>query len=1165
VIPPESPKNKFVKLLREQKAEIFHSSLDRIEDKVLGDESSSTSTFHKESISVLYHLFLKYLSHQDNEVIRKYLISLHISGLGGQIAFAAWLVQRIFKESLFTNSTLAQFRKEILFTLDGLEDILFKFLAERIAEDERKLANLKKGNLIVLRISEALQQSKTLDDLLENFLDRILHIVKIDRINVYLVEKDIGLVLRASGECLPGRPLRILIHDSHLYRHVRHSGQRSPSFFLGMRIHIPLQDHDRMIGSMEIIFRSFPTISKEDLDLLKLIGLQLGGAIKNIQLQEEMILLNELVRMKEKDLTTLSITSTSLSKELYALSAIFTRIFQSIELDDMLTKCVDKILEIFSVDLVSIFLIDEEIQGLVLRVEKERGGGHLKGSKIIPLGEGIVGRVAQQGKPITERLSPNSSEWPRTQGFRNSQGVGMVSVPLNSKKALLGVLCLYWEGERVVTPNEIRLLSGLAALMGMALENIFLFQKAKAREKELAFFSEAAHLFSTTLDLESTMQKVARKATEVLGDSCLILMGDRRTGFTCQASYSCGDEGSCWSPIKEIHAPEMGEFFRKIVESGKTRLYKRISKAKNLPPFVAEWFRANSALSALVAPFPMKGEAIGLLISFTRLKTGFLGKHEIRLANTLAAIASVSLENSKLYAESIDREGILEEKVKERTKALEISEEGYRNLVENAKDIIFQIDPNNTFLFINKAVKDLAGFSPEELVGIHGKPLQLIQKEDREKVLREIVRVLKGEVLISKDLEYRHLCKDGRQIWVSQTTYPIKDSSGRIMGVEGVARDITEKKRLLKEIFDAKVLLEGIFEGITDGIVLLNNNFQLITCNKSAERFFNLPMNEMKGRNYLDLIRERTGCIQCLRPKKDLEHMHSGPHLWKDSDAKVVNLFWFPVMREKGASIQMINYLQDITVVAETQKELERSRRLALLGELSAGVAHQIRNPLGNITMGIKLLQNYFRKGTYPARGSSLSNKEVGSDEEVGLIFNDLSSGVNYLNRVVTNLLHYTKTLKPVVVEGDIGPIIEGVLFYFKETLAQKSIDVVKKVTPSLPPLPIDPSLMEQAMHNLIQNAIEAMSNHGTLTIVTRLGCEGSTMEILISDTGEGIPEKDIPKLFHPFFTCKENGVGLGLAIAQKIVGAHGGVISAESKVGNGSTFTIRLPLNRSS
>jgi PAS domain S-box-containing protein len=983
--------SEILRILREQKVEIFRSFLERIEKGTEGDKSLSVTTFHKESVSVLYHLFLKYLSHRDNEIIRNYLISLHISGLGGQIAFTAWLVQRIFKESLFANPALAQFEQEILSTLGGLEDVLFKFLAERIAEDERKLANLKKGNLIALQISEAISQSKNLDDLLENFLDRILHMLKIDQINIFLFEKDMGLVLRGSGECLPERPLRILIHDSHLYRHVRHSVRRSRSHFLGMRLHIPLQDQERMIGFLEIIFRSFPKISKEDLDLYNLIGFQLGAGIKNIQLQEEIALLQDQLEAKERDIASLSLTFTSLSKELYALSSIFTKISQSMELDDMLSKCAEKILEIFIAEFVSIFLIDEKSKALVLQVERGRRGIPSEGGIIIQMGEGTIGKVAQEGRPISKKVSSDSLLWLKDRGFQEGQEIKIVGVPLSSRKSLLGVLCLFWEGERVVIPGEVRLLSGLANLMGMG------------------------------------------------------------------------------------------------------------------------------------------------------------------------------IENSRLYAESIDREVLLEEKIRERTKDLEVSEERYRNLVENAKDIIFQIDRNNSFLFINKAVKDLTGFSSDELVGIHGKPLQLIHKEDREKVLRETIRVLKGEILISKDLEYRHLCKDGREIWVSQTTYPIRDSNGHIIGVEGVARDVTENKKLLKEIFDAKVLLEGIFNGITDGIVLLDSDFQIITCNKGAEKFFNLPMNEMKERKYLDLIGERTDCCQCIRSKNDLKRMHTGPHLWKGSEVKVVNLFWFPVMEENGVAFQMINYLQDITVVTETQEELEKSRRLALLGELSAGVAHQIRNPLGNITMGIKLLRNHFLEGNYSVRPSSVVRKEVGVgvNNEIDPIFEDLLSGADYLNRVVTNLLHYTKTFKPIRVEAHIHPIIEGVLFFLKENLDKKYIKVVKKFTPSLPPILVDPSLLEQALHNLIQNAIEAMSNHGTLTIMTLWSGKGTSIGIKISDTGTGISGRDIPKLFHPFFTRKENGVGLGLAIAQKMVEAHGGMILAESRAERGSTFTISLPLNQ--
>jgi signal transduction histidine kinase len=232
----------------------------------------------------------------------------------------------------------------------------------------------------------------------------------------------------------------------------------------------------------------------------------------------------------------------------------------------------------------------------------------------------------------------------------------------------------------------------------------------------------------------------------------------------------------------------------------------------------------------------------------------------------------------------------------------------------------------------------------------------------------------------------------------------------------------------------------------------------------------------------------------------------------------------------------------------QAQAEARRSERLAALGQLSAGLAHEIRNPLGVI------------KGS----AEMLSQKLQASDELSRELAGYISTEVNRLSALVTEFLDFARPLHAQLEPGNVTAVLERTLEIVAHRWKGKPVRVERNYAAGLPQVPLDESLCEQAFLNLVQNAYEAMEeNGGTLRVEARLtspnGREG--VQIVLADTGTGIPDKLREEIFNPFVTTKKTGVGLGLSIVSKIVDGHHGSIRVENGAAGGARFTLFFPL----
>ncbi|MCP4625793.1 MAG: PAS domain-containing protein [bacterium] len=252
---------------------------------------------------------------------------------------------------------------------------------------------------------------------------------------------------------------------------------------------------------------------------------------------------------------------------------------------------------------------------------------------------------------------------------------------------------------------------------------------------------------------------------------------------------------------------------------------------------------------------------------------------------------------------------------------------------------------------------------------------------------------------------------------------------------------------------------------------------------------------------------------------------------------------------KEGQLKALEGFLIDITERKKLEAKLKKAKDLALLGEFSSAVAHQIRNPLGDILLGAKLLQKVLLLDAKTRKIETSSNGILTLfDVEKDLlerIFWGLSESISNLNQVVTELLDYTKTLALSPSTQRIDVILKETLHGFHDIIVQNGIQIEEHFAGDLPSVSVDAVLMGQVIRNIIHNGIQAMPEGGCLSLMAGVPMQKSGyLSILISDTGVGIQPSEIDKVFRPFYTTKESGTGLGLSLAHRIIEAHRGKIS---------------------
>jgi two-component system sensor histidine kinase HydH len=339
-----------------------------------------------------------------------------------------------------------------------------------------------------------------------------------------------------------------------------------------------------------------------------------------------------------------------------------------------------------------------------------------------------------------------------------------------------------------------------------------------------------------------------------------------------------------------------------------------------------------------------------------------------------------------------------------------------------------------------------------------------------------------------------------------------------------------------------KAFSDSLVENMPMGLVALDQKERVIAFNQTAESILKLTAGDVQGKKAEEVLPET--CGELLR---DLE---TGSGILQKEVECVIEKGDIVPLEVVAASLQdseegFLGYvflLRDMTEIRHLKREIERSQRLASLGSLAAGVAHEIRNPLSSI----KGFATYFRE-------RYRENQEERKTADI------MVQEVERLNRVIGQLLEYSRPLDIRRESRALEPLVLHALKVIEGQARERGIAVKTDLAHPVAEALVDPDKLEQVLLNLYLNAIGAMEKGGVLSVALH-GHPGRRVRIEVSDTGTGIRKEDLPRIFDPYFTTKPSGTGLGLAIVHKIVEAHDGEIRVESEPGKGTTVSVILP-----
>jgi two-component system, NtrC family, nitrogen regulation sensor histidine kinase GlnL len=351
-------------------------------------------------------------------------------------------------------------------------------------------------------------------------------------------------------------------------------------------------------------------------------------------------------------------------------------------------------------------------------------------------------------------------------------------------------------------------------------------------------------------------------------------------------------------------------------------------------------------------------------------------------------------------------------------------------------------------------------------------------------------------------------------------------------------------------------LLENVLASLGDAVILTDEEDRIALFNPAAEELTGLPEAHVLGRPCAEVFAATLALATMVSTARTSGHNEScGEENLQVSHRRIpVRLSCSPIWGAAGHVEGVALVIQDLSYQKKLEDEARRNETLARLGGLVAGLAHEVKNPLGGIKGAAQLLAKRFA-----------AQPEVG--EYTGVMIRE----IDRLSRLVEQLLTLGAPPTPDPLPVNAHKVIHEVLALMATELHAKHITVRLQIDPSLPEVRGDEAQLTHVVLNLVKNALEATPERGTLTLTTHMETDfhilrkaagpGKFMRLEVADTGPGFPTADLHRVFEPFFTTKARGSGLGLSICERIVAGHGGTIQAENRRGGGAVVTVTLPL----
>jgi two-component system NtrC family sensor kinase len=492
-------------------------------------------------------------------------------------------------------------------------------------------------------------------------------------------------------------------------------------------------------------------------------------------------------------------------------------------------------------------------------------------------------------------------------------------------------------------------------------------------------------------------------------------------------------------------------------------------------------------------------------------------------------------------------------KRKKQEEMLWASEEEFKTLFKHIATGVFISSKEGKFLNANQALLDMLGYdSKEEFLRIDLPTDLYVRPEDR-RTFQEMME--RDGRVIDYEVEFKR--KDGSTIPILLTGHARYDHQGKVIGYEGLNVDLTQRKLMEKELKEAYDFMNKIVQSSPNPTMATDLKGNIIIWNRAAEETIGYKAGEVIGKMDINKIYPEDMARKVLQMLRGDEYGGVGrlkayPMVYVRRDGEVIEgtLSAATIYDANGNEIATVGSFVDLRerlemerALRRTQEQLLQSEKLAAMGRLTSQIAHELNNPLYGIMNTLELLKT-----------------EVSPQSKRRKILEMALSETVRLSDLLRKMLSFSKPDQEQRRPVDINTVIDEILMLHEKQLRENDIHITSSFADGLGQVNASKDQLRQVFLNMVANARDAMANGGTLTVATR--SDGENVIIEISDTGTGIKEEHMDKIFDSFFTTKGEvkGVGLGLSVCYGFIKDHGGDIAVKSRMGTGTTFIITLP-----
>lgn len=864
-----------------------------------------------------------------------------------------------------------------------------------------------------------------------------------------------------------------------------------------------------------------------------------------------------------------------------ALAALAATLGQSLKLADVLRLSLKHAAAILGAEGAVIALR----RGEYLHIVAAEGTGASVQGIYVPIAGSRTGRAMLEGRTlIVNNVTADAETYERTRSMGPVEKV--VAAPLLTPDGPIGVLSV---GNRAAdfTEDDARVLERLASQLALAVVNARLYEEASDATRELSAAFDAIAGGMAVLDGEGfILRHNARLAAfSALEDGAplvgralfaVLLREDReldpndpvgtaimrgavgrgtirqpRTGKVFDVVASPHPGGGAVVTVDDVtsfHA--LTERYRLVVESTTDAIL--ITARNGAIEF------ANDAATALLAP---QGALEGVALT-AFLPPAMLREFEGHVARALTGEA-MRFNGSVLRGDGEERRvsmslapirgggpvtGLVASirDVSDETRARDeaaAANARYRNLVEVASDAIYTLDAQGVFTAANVATETLLGISRDALLGRSIVPF--LEPAETAGLRVHFTSALGGE---ARRYECHVVRPDGTRRLVSVSNTPIRRGE-RVIGVLGVARDVTDDRARAAALERAEARYTRLVESAEDAICTADEEGNFTSVNRALERVMGRSREALLGTHFTELVHadERgelwlmfVGSMEGKRQRREMHFTRA------DGVERVATVITAPIY-EHGQVSAVLAIIRDVTEERILLEQVVRREKLAALGELVGGVAHEVNSPLTGILAFGQILQ-----------------MDAAANDESRRAADTIVSEAKRAARIVGKLLTFARQNPPEKMRTELNQVLQDTIELRRYPLKMQQIALVVEFGQDLPATWADPFQLQQVFINLLSNAEQALASRpGERRITVRTALRGGALVASIADTGPGIAPEHLPHIFNPFYTTKPRGVGtgLGLSISFGIVREHGGTLQVASEPGKGATFEVTLPV----